>query len=179
MNPVVKAQVRDFSITNALSHRSESELFEIYSIYSVLNGGLGESIDPLDAHLAGSEFGMDGMAILVQGRLVSDTTDTADTILDIKSPTIDFYFFQSKTGISFDYGDISKFFDAISGLFSGDMKGESPQLDDLLLVKDMLFEQAVGKRNPGIHAYYICTGNYDNPARIEKLIASTSRLLKK
>lgn len=70
MNPVIKAQVGDFSTTNALEERSESELFEIYSIYAILNGGLGESIDPLEAHLEGTEFGMDGVAILVQGRLV-------------------------------------------------------------------------------------------------------------
>ena len=168
MNPVIKAQVSDFSNTNAITGRSESELFEIYSIYSILNGGLGETIDPIDAHLSGVEFGMDGVAILVQGRLVSDTTDASDAIADIKNPQIDFYFFQSKTGTSFDYGEISKFFDAVSGFFNGEMAGESAQLDDLVAVKDALYERAVGKRNPGLHAYYACTGNYDSPARIQK-----------
>ena len=173
MNPVVRAQVSDFAATNALAERSESELFEIYSIYSILNGGLGESIDPVDAHLTGNEFGVDGVAILVQGRLVLSVDDASDAITDIKSPQIDFHFFQSKTGTSFDYGNISKFYDSISGFFDGSMRGESPQLDDLLDVKDMLYEKAVGRKNPGVHAYYVCTGNYDKPTRIEKLINST------
>ncbi len=173
MNPVIKAQVLDFATTEDMKHRAESEIFEIYSAYSILNGGLGESIDAADAHLSGSEFGVDGVAIIVQGRLITDTTDAEQAVQDIKSPEIDFYFFQSKTGTAFDYGNISKFFDSVSGFFDSSMIGESPQLDDLIAAKDVLYSKAVGRRNPGLHAYYACTGNYDKPSRIEKLIAST------
>ena len=127
----------------------------------------------MDAHLEGSEFGLDGVAILVQGRLVTNVSEARDAITDIKNPGIDFHFFQSKTGTSFDYGNISKFYDSITGFFDGSMRGESDQLNDLLDVKEMLYADAVGKKNPGVHAYYICTGNYDKPTRIEKLISST------
>lgn len=173
MNPVIKAQVLDFATTEDLLDRAESELFEIYSTYSILNGGIGENVDAAEAHLSGSEFGVDGIAIVVQGRLVADTTDAEQAIQDIKNPEINFYFFQSKTGTSFDYGNISKFFDSISGFFDGSMKGESPQLDDLIAAKDVLYSKGVGRRNPSLHAYYACTGNYDKPHRIERLIAST------
>jgi hypothetical protein len=173
MNPVIKAQVAEFTATEDLGEHPENEAFEIYSAYSVLNGGLGESVDAVEAHLKGEEFGIDAVAIIVQGRLVTDTTDAEQAIQDIRSPEIDFYFFQSKTGTSFDYGNISKFFDGILGFFDGGMKGESPQLDDLMAAKDLLYSKAVGRRNPGLHAYYVCTGNYDKPSRIEKLIQST------
>ncbi|RYG57694.1 MAG: hypothetical protein EON56_01875 [Alphaproteobacteria bacterium] len=173
MNPVIKAQVRDYAITNEISGRAESELFEIYSIFSILNGGLGENVDAVNAHLTGSEFGLDGLAILIQGRLVTDMSEAIEAVEGVKNPVIDFYFFQSKTGTAFDYGNISKFFDSISGFFDGDMSDESDQLNDLIAIKDMLYEKAVGRRNPGLHAYYVCTGNYDKPARIEKLISSS------
>ncbi|WP_114393499.1 AIPR family protein [Oleisolibacter albus] len=173
MNPVIKAQVAEFTAREDLGDHPENEAFEIYSAYSVLNGGLGESVDAVEAHLKGDEFGIDAVAIIVQGRLVTDTTDVEQAIQDIRSPEIDFYFFQSKTGTSFDYGNISKFFDGILGFFDGGMKGESPQLDDLMAAKDLLYSKAVGRRNPGLHAYYVCTGNYDKPSRIEKLIQST------
>lgn len=173
MNPVVRAQVKEYATLSDLSGRPEHEQFEVYSIYSVLNGGLGESADPIDAHLAGDEFGVDGVAIMVQGRLVADRDAALEAIDGIKNPSIDFYFFQAKTSTSFDYGEISKFFDSCLGFFNDDMKGESPQLDDYIDAKDVLYEHAVGKRNPGFHAYYISTGNYDSPARIEKLISTT------
>lgn len=172
MNPVIKAQVSDFSNTEDLSGRQDHEAFEIYSAYAILNGGLGESVDAVEAHLTGNEFGIDAVAIIVQGRLVTDTTDAEVAIADIRNPEIDFYFFQSKAGTSFEYGNISKFFDAITGFFEGGMNGESPQLDDLIAAKDILYSKAVGRRNPGLHAYYVCTGNYDKPPRIEKLIES-------
>jgi hypothetical protein len=173
LNPVIQAQVGDFASTNALTDRPPDELFEIYSIYSVLNGGLGETIDPVDAHLSGCEFGVDGVAILVQGRLITNSSDAEEAIEDIKNPSIDFYFFQSKTGSSFDYGSISKFYDSITGFFDGSMRGESPQLDDLMAAKDLLYQKAISRRNPGVHAYYVCTGNYDKPRRIEQLISIT------
>lgn len=174
MNPVIKAQVTDYAATEDLVARSESEKFEIYSAYSILNGGLGESIDPIDAHLSGSEFGLDAVAIIVQGRLVMDSAEAEQAVADIRNPEIDFYFFQSKTSTSYDYGNVSKFFDSITGFFDGSMSGESEQLDDLIAVKDVLYSKAVGRRNPGLHAYYVCTGNYDKPTRIEKLIRSTT-----
>lgn len=173
VNPVIKAQATEFATTNALTAKSESEIFEIYTVYSIVNGGLGESIDAGDAHLTGAEFGMDGVALLVQGRLVTDPEKAEEAILDIRNPVIDFHFFQSKTGTSFDYGNISKFFDSVTGFFDDSMAGESPQLDDLMDAKDILYAKAVGRKNPGLHVYYACTGNYDSPTRIEKLISST------
>ena len=75
MNPVVRAQVKEYCEANGLSERGDSEQFEIYSVYSIINGRLGESIDPLQAHLRGSEFGLDGLAVRdeitpLSGRLV-------------------------------------------------------------------------------------------------------------
>jgi AIPR protein len=173
VNPVIKAQAAEFAATNALSDRPESEIFEIYTVYSIVNGGLGESVDAIEAHLSGTEFGMDGAAILVQGRLITDAEKAEEAISDIKNPIIDFYFFQSKTGTSFDYGNISKFLDSVGGFFDGGMTGESPQLDDLMDAKEVLYNKAVGRKNPGLHIYYACTGNYDSPSRIEKLISTT------
>ncbi len=172
MNPVIKAQVTEFGSTEEMSSLPESELFELYSIYSILNGALGERVDASEAHLAGSEFGVDGVAILVQGRLISNAEEATQAIEGIRNPLIDFYFFQAKSGTSFDYGNMSKFFDSISGFFDDSMKDESDQLNDLMAAKDVLYGR-IGRRNPGVHAYYACTGNYDAPGRIERLIGST------
>lgn len=177
MNPVIKAQLLDFSTEQNLLAHNESEQFEIYCIYSVINGGFGESVDATDAHLSGSEFGLDGVAILIQGNMVTDTTSAYAIIEGIKNPDVEFHFFQSKTGTAFDYGNISKFFDAIIGFFDGTMRGESEQLDDLMDVKDLIYDKYLGRRNPAVSAHFACTGNYDSPSRIEKLISSTKTKL--
>jgi hypothetical protein len=172
--------MKGFAESFDLTTRSEGDQFELYSIYSVLNGGSGENINPFDAHLQGSEFGLDGVAIVIQGTLVADADEAAAMLDDIKNAEIDFYFFQSKTSSAFDYGDARKFFDAIDGFMNGSLKGESAQLDDLIAAKEYIYEYGVTKRNPGLFCYYITTGRYDPQSNkpLKRLIENTEDQLR-
>lgn len=106
MNPIIQAQLNNFKDMNPNEVMSESELFEVMSIFSIENGILGENINPFRAHLKGSEFGVDGVAIYIQGSLCTDI-DEAEEILSLgKNHTSEFHFFQSKTSDSLDYGNI-------------------------------------------------------------------------
>jgi hypothetical protein len=128
MNPVISAQLREFAKTNSITANSQEKQFEIYSIFSILTGLLGENIDPYDAHLEGDEFGLDGVAVIVQGESVRNRQEAEDKLSTINNPSIEFIFFQAKTGTNYDYGDISKFFDAVSGFFDGDLRAKARQL---------------------------------------------------
>ena len=169
MNPVIGAQLRDFAQAHAIADQTKEKQFEIYSIFAVLRGYLGEGIDPYDVHLAGDEFGVDGIAVVIQGEIVQTRHEAEEKLGTIKSPLVEFHFFQAKTSTSYDYGDISKFYDAVHGFFDGSMKGESQIIDDLIGAKDAIYDRGTGKRNPRVSCYYIATGNYEQPARIEKL----------
>ncbi len=171
MNPVIRAQLKEFAQGNDTGGYPEDKQFEIYSIFSVMNGLLGENINAQEVHLDGDEFGVDGIAIVIQGELVRNRQEAAEKLEAIKNPLIEFMFFQGKTSTSYDYGDISKFFDAVSGFFNGDLAGESDAVDDLFGAMEAVYE-SVGKRNPKISCYYITTGNYEEPSRIEKLRGS-------
>ena len=112
---------------NSITAQSQNTQFEIYGIYSVLNGLLGESLDPYEVHLQGDEFGIDGIAVTIQGEIVRTKEDAIDKLTAIKSPTIEFMFFQAKSGTGYDYGEISKFFDAVKFFFTCGLVGESTQ----------------------------------------------------
>jgi len=172
MNPVIHAQLRDFAKANSITAESQEKQFEIYAIFSILSGLLGEAIDPYDAHLDGDEFGVDGIAVIIQGELVRDRQEANEKLAAVNNPTVEFIFFQAKTSTSYDYGDISKFFDAVTGFFDSELKGESDAVDDLIGVMEAVYDKGVGKRNPKISCYYITTGNYEEPSRIEKLKSS-------
>lgn len=177
MNPVNRAQVKAFSEAFDFGEKSESDQFELYSIYAILNGGSGESVDPFEAHLLGNEFGLDGVAIIVQGNLVTNPDEAATALEGIRNPQINFYFIQSKTSASFDYGNAAKFFDGVKGFFEDTMVGESPQLDDLIAAKDYLYENGVKRKNPRLYCHYVSTGNYESQPRIERLIENTKNEL--
>lgn len=169
MNPVIRAQLREFSRSNAIVGQSQENQFEIYSIFAVLSGLLSESIDAYDVHLEGDEFGVDGIAIVIQGEIVKDRQEAEEKLSAIKNPSVEFIFFQSKTGEAYDYGDISKFFDAVSEFFDGGLNQESPMIEDRFGAMEAIYEKGTGRRNPRISCYYIATGNYEQPSRIEKL----------
>ena len=82
---------------------------------------------------------------------------------------IAFTFIQAKRSESYDYGDMSKFFDAVFGFFTGGMDGESEQLDDLIAAKDTVFKSAL-RKNPDLFCYFTSTGKYEKVDRIDKLI---------
>lgn len=151
---------------------TQENQFEIYSIFAVLSGLLGESIDAYDVHLIGDEFGIDGVAIVIQGEIVKNRQEAEEKLSTIKNPSVEFIFFQSKTSTSYDYGDISKFFDAVSDFFDGSLNDESPAIEDCFGAMESIYEKGTGRRNPRISCYYIATGNYEEPARIEKLRAA-------
>ncbi|WP_218777523.1 AIPR family protein [Acetobacter indonesiensis] len=157
---------------------SESEVFEAYTIYSIISGKLGYCVNPLDVHLKGDEFGLDGVATIIQGELVKDTDEAKAALEDINNPNIEFVFFQSKTSTSYDYGDIVKLFDAIDQFFDDKLYGESDQLDDLIKVKETIYLNGIIKKNPGIRIYYATSGSYKKPPRIEKLISDRIQKLR-
>lgn len=176
MNPVVKAQLSEFRKANPGEDGSEADLFEVMSIFAVENGLLGENIDPFRAHLKGSEFGIDGIAILIQGELCCDA-DEASSILSIgKQHTGAFHFYQSKTSDSLDYGNLSKFLDAVHDFFTDQKLLMGDQINDLAGVRDLIFAAAT-KSNPDLRCYYCTTGSGEPAPPLEKLIESNKERL--
>lgn len=176
MNPIVKAQLNTFKDMNPNENLSESELFEVMSIFALENGILGENIDPFRAHLKGDEFGIDGVAISIQGKLCTDV-DEASEILSIgKNHTSEFHFFQSKTSDSLDYGDISKFLDAVYDFFTSQTLVIGSQLESLLEVKDEIYS-AAAKTSPLLRCYYCTTGSGQVSDIIQQLIQTNKARL--
>ena len=157
MNPIVKAQLKNFMETNSGEKMSESDFFEVMSIFAMENGVLGENIDPFRAHLKGSEFGIDGIAIFIQGTLCTDMDEAMEALSVGKNHTADFHFFQSKTSGKIDYGDLSKFLDAIYDFFTDKKMVTGDQLINLGDVRDQIYE-TVTKNSPSLRCYYCTTG---------------------
>lgn len=174
MNPVVKAQLSEFKNNNSDENLTDSEFFEVMSIYAVENGILTENLDPFAIHLNGTEFGIDGAAILIQGELCRDT-DTAASLLGTgKNHSVGFHFFQSKTSESIEYGDVGKFLDGVYDFFTVGKLLDSPQVKDLIAAKDVVYSTP-SKDNPKLRCFYITTGGNEVAQPIQKLI-ETNRL---
>jgi hypothetical protein len=173
MNPVVQAQLKAFSEANSSVSFSTSEFFEVFSIYSILNGLMTEDTDPFDSHLTGDEFGLDGISILIQGELCNNSDDVAESLSIGKNHDVYFSLFQSKTSENANYGDMSKFFDAAYSFFDGSFLNPSTQLQDRMAAKDSVYKAAL-KKNPSLYLYYVTTGAGEISDQIQKLIDANS-----
>ena len=169
MNPIVKAQLKTFQEMNPNENMDESDFFEVMSIFSIENGVLGENIDPFRAHLKGEEFGIDGVAISIQGSLCTDIDEAIEILSLGRNHSSDFHFFQSKTSDKLDYGNISKFLDAVYDFFTDRSLIISEQLQSLAEVKEAIYSTAA-KTSPSLRCYYCTTGSGQVSELIERLI---------
>ena len=95
MNVITESQLNDFKKENSYNGLSKSEAFEIFSIYSTMVGDLGLTDHSEDFHLKGSEFGIDGIGILIQGQPITSTSDLDHLSEHLRVSEIEFLFFQS------------------------------------------------------------------------------------
>lgn len=176
MNPIIRAQLNEFKKENPNEAENDAEFFEIMSIFAVENGILGENIDPFRVHLKGDEFGLDGVAILIQGTLCIDADEALSVLSTGKNHVSEFHFYQSKTSDSLDYGDISKFLDAVYDFFTDFKLLSGSQIEDLSDVKDHVFKTST-KSNPILKCYYCTTGSNQIAEPIKKLIDANKQRL--
>ena len=116
----------------------------------------------------GTEFGLDGVAILMNGHIVCEKDELDERLLHEQKVEFSIHFFQSKTSQGFDYGEISKFFDAVEEFFTDSDAQSGDQLNDLWNAKEKVFQNIL-HHNPNIALHYCTTGAYSKPERIEKL----------
>ncbi|HMO07230.1 MAG TPA: AIPR family protein [Paracoccaceae bacterium] len=171
MNPIIRALLNEFKKANSGTCHDDSEAFEVMCIFSVENGILGENIDPFRVHLKGDEFGLDGIAISIQGSICTDA-DEASSVLSVgKNHNTAFHFFQAKTSDNLDYGEVSKFLDAVYDFFTELSLLSGVQIEDLAHARDLVFAAAT-KSNPELRCYFCTTGSGEISAPIGKLIES-------
>jgi len=164
MHPILKSQMDRFSKENDIVG-SEADQFEIYSIYSLLNGRHGNNVKPADGHLKGTEFGLDGFAVIVNGELV-ETPSLFDAIGKIY--TAEVHFTQSKTSTSFDYGEFAKFIDATMNFIEGNGRQQTTQLSESGEIFERLYaESSKWNSNPSLHLTFIFSGAHNPDAAFQ------------
>ena len=176
MHPVIEAQLKEFSDTHSQETLTASAYFEVFSIHSIENGQMGLSIKPFEAHLGESEFGIDGVSIILQGELCTDADQAAAALSVGKNHSVEFHFFQSKTSENYDYGDVAKFLDAVVDFFEEGKLAKSLQIEDLRACKELIYSSPT-KKNPSIRCFFCTTGIGEKSAPVVKLIdANTKRM---
>lgn len=120
MDRVTKSYLQEFREEQSLgADISESDLFEYFAAYCVVSIAHEEEFDTDDVHIGGEDdLGLDGLAIVVNGVLISSVEEAQDLLkingfLDVK-----FIFIQAKTSSNFSGEQIAAFFDGVEEFFA-------------------------------------------------------------
>lgn len=175
MDLVTKNLVSSFREEESLPNDiDEPLLFEHFSNFCVVSHEYGEEFDVEDVHTGGGDdLGLDGIAIVVNGTLVSDATEVEDLAATNKYIETEFIFTQAKSGAGFSGSEISNMFFGVKDLFS-----EAPALPRNQTVQQK--ETVIGavyeksslfkRGNPVVRMYYLTTGKWQNDQKLEARI---------
>jgi hypothetical protein len=175
MDKITRSLLDSFVKEEALSPKDDAEAFEHFGNYTVLSSEYSEQFDITDIHAgSGSDTGLDGVAILVNGTLVTDTQEIDDLLSTNRYLDVTFIFVQSKASSHFDIAEFGVFAFGVVDFFS-----EKPSLvrneaiDAFSRLQEYIFSKSVHmtRGKPECKLFYVTTGKWQSDlnftARIE------------
>ncbi len=140
MDVVTQSFLREFAESQKIDALSQSDQFEAFVNYLVVSDIYPEEFDFNLIATGPGEFGIDGIAIIVNDAIVEQLEDIIS-----HSPVlqVQFLFIQAKTGSFFDSGELSKFFHAVLDFFKDEASfKQNERILELQGIKNRLYQSA-------------------------------------
>lgn len=181
MDRITTALLNDFITEEGLKALDEEDAFERFANYCVMSQVYGETFNVEDVSVGGGEdTGLDGVAVLVNGSLVT----TADEIEDLESVNgyldAEFVFVQAKRSPAFAAAEIATFTFGAVDFFS-----DAPKLPRNLFVQQAAsLQSAIYDRNvafrkgrPQCRLFYVTTGQWNaDPEPVARVASAVADL---
>lgn len=181
MDRIIQSYMDSFIKSQEILEKDESKQFELFSAYCVVEQWYTETYNLQDIIIGeGGDCGIDSIAIIVNGNMVTSKEEIDDIIEMNKSLSdINFIFVQAKTSASFDYGEMGTFGAGVKDFFS-----EDPQMvrNEGIVEKNEIIEYIFSKapmikKNPSCYLYYVTTGKWvDDQNCVGRMKIATSDL---
>jgi cold shock CspA family protein len=179
---ILESYIKDFSSQYGLEKLSSQLLFSYFVNYCVISRQTAAalSLDDFDVD-GGQDLGLDGIAILINGRAVS-AKEAVDHFRDrLGRLSVEFVFIQSKTSPKFDGGDIGKFLLGVKQFFS-----KTPTLKanaDVAAYRDLkeyIYDNSIHMESaPTCKLFYASTGKWTEDPHLNGVVASNLSDLEK
>jgi hypothetical protein len=168
MDRVSESLLNEFAAERGLSHVPEDKRFENFVTFITVGRHYSETFDTEEL-LVGTATGIDAIAVIVNGSLVTDTEELDE---ELTSPELDvtFIFVQADRSPSFDVGKLGNI-----GFATADFFKEVPTIPRNAEVaagaemtsKLYRFSSKFRRGNPVCRMYYVTTGNWTNDQILE------------
>ena len=174
MDLVTQSLMSSFKEESLPKNLDQAEVFEHFVNFCAVSTEYGEEFDVEEIHTGGGDdLGIDGIAVVVNGALVSDEQEVDDLAVANRYLEVEFVFCQAKSGASFSGSEIANFFFGVKDLFAvnpalprNERISEREQLIRAIYKKSSLFKRG----NPLVRMYYATTGKWlDDPKLVARI----------
>ena len=167
MDRITKGFLEAFSASHGFSNLDEPDQFEHFANYCALSAEMSDvDIDIQDMSTGDSAQGIDGIAIEVNGTIISSVDEIKSLIAQNKRLDAKFIFVQSKTSEKFDNTEIGNFLTFVERFFS-DQAAEifsTQEMQAFLELKDCIYDHSRYMKfsNPKIDLFYVTLGKWND-----------------
>jgi cold shock CspA family protein len=174
MDRIIESFIEDFKLEFNYQKIDQSKLFEHFANYVLISKIYPDRSSLDKINVGGTRNpGIDGLAIMTNGHLVSSQEEVDYFIEDIDELNVEFVFIQSKTSESFELSGIANFIASVKEFFrDGDLSFE----DELLNLRDLknyIYKNSIKmEKSPCIKLYYATTGKWLGDRNLQTIIDS-------
>jgi AIPR protein len=183
MDLVTSNLVQSFKADEGFDNSTPADvLFEHFANFCVLSHEYTDEFDLEDIHTGGGDdLGIDGIAVIVNGALISSPEEIDDLADSNKFVKAEFILVQAKSQSNFDGKDISNLFFGAKDLFAG-TTAILPRNDQVKsierLISKVYSKSALFKRgNPTLKLYFVTIGKWMDDAKLNARIGTETQSL--
>lgn len=166
MDRMVQNQMKDFLSDQQIGEKEQSKQFELFAAYCAVEQHYTEDYALLDIMTGdGGDCGIDAIAIIVNGTMVTSKEEIDDLLKMNKSLfEVSFIFVQAKTSSSFDYGDMGTFGAGVKDFFADDPQMvRNADIKEKSKLSEYIYSNTkYMKRRPFCYLYYVTTGKWED-----------------
>lgn len=179
MHRIIKTHLKKFLESKGIEEPDISKQFEMFVNYCIISRYFSGKFDVSDVTTSGDDAGIDGIAIIADGELIT-TLEEIESLFQThkRSIEIDIVFIQSKTSESFQKKEMITFSEGVFD-FSSD-ESEFPQ-DEILAEARKVFEciienvDKVKNGKPSAYTYYVSTGVWQDTRELNAALKTTQK----
>jgi hypothetical protein len=171
MDRITESLLNEFSAEHAIEHLPPEKRFEHFASYITVRRQYSENIDSFDIVTgSGGDTGIDGLAIIVNGILMSDVDGFLDVSENATSLDVTFIFVQAKRSAGFETSAIGQFAFGVLDFFKDHpaLPQNSAIADARKLMGEIYARSSKFKHgNPACRLFYVTTGRWEEDKALE------------
>jgi hypothetical protein len=171
MDRITKSLLEEFSGEHGTHDLPEEKQFEHFAAYLAISRHYGDAFDSHDVVTgAGGDTGIDAIAIIINGNLVSDAEMVEELAKTNGYLEVTFVFIQAERSAGFEAAKIGQFGFGVVDFFADQPK--LPRNDAITAAAEVMAKcyasvSRFKRGNPGCRLYYVTTGKWTNDHNLD------------